>query len=71
MIIVTKTFLTFFLIPFFFYASLLGSGHICVLELKHGVEVGGKATCWGSDSLHAEEEKMNPPKDVSTPFSRT
>lgn len=36
-------------------------GHICVLELKHGSEVGGRARCWGDEE---ENGKTEPPKEV-------
>jgi hypothetical protein len=38
--------------------------HICVLEKKVGVDVGGKAVCWG-DEYTMDGAKLVPPADVS------
>ena len=43
-------------------AQWLGSGHICVLEVRHGSEIGGIARCWGNEE---EDGKSKPPDDVS------
>lgn len=34
--------------------------HACVLEVKHGTEVGGKAVCWGND----DHGRLDAPSDV-------
>mmetsp|Transcript_28695 Transcript_28695/g.27492 ORF Transcript_28695/g.27492 Transcript_28695/m.27492 type:complete len:319 (-) Transcript_28695:52-1008(-) len=39
-----------------------GSGHICVLEMKHGTDIGGRARCWGDEE---EDGKTQPPPDVT------
>lgn len=38
-----------------------GLGHICVLELKHGADIGGRARCWGDED---DSGKTSPPTDV-------
>jgi hypothetical protein len=39
-----------------------GSGHICVLEMKHGTDTGGRARCWGDEE---DDGKTLPPQDVT------
>ena len=38
-----------------------GFNHICVLERQPGIEIGGRAKCWGKN----DHSKCNPPSDVS------
>lgn len=37
---------------------IAGQNHACVIESKHGIDFGGKVTCWD------DEEEEKPPKDV-------
>jgi hypothetical protein len=39
-----------------------GHNHKCVLENKIGVDMGGKARCWGDDNRYGE---IDAPEDVS------
>ena len=38
----------------------VGHEHLCAIEQKHGVEIGGKMHCWGYNS----HDRLNIPKNV-------
>lgn len=44
----------------------MARGYGCLIEQKHGVEIGGQVKCWGE--ILTDAELVDPPEDVSCAF---
>lgn len=44
----------------------MARGYGCVIQQKHGVDIGGQVKCWGE--ILTDADVVDPPEDVSAPL---
>lgn len=57
---ITKSFSSDFFLDVDGNSVIAGQNHVCVLEYKHGIDIGGKVSCWDGE----EDESVRPPDEV-------